>query len=97
MFPIHLLSLSQRVFKLDLNVQVLSFRESKDSLLTELDDDDSTLAYFGVCDGSEIFMNEKDEKAEAEKMKRDAAEEELRRAEEEERAKRMTESKKALM
>ena len=50
-----------------------------------------------MCDGAEIFMNEVDEKAVAEKAKREAVEEEFRRKEEEDQVKRMTEGKKQFL
>ncbi len=55
----------KRAFKLDIDLQVLHFKADKQSLLSPLDDDDNTLAYFGVSDGAEIFMNEIDTKAAA--------------------------------
>lgn len=61
------------------------------SLMTGLgegeEDDDYTLAYFGVCDGSTIYMNEVDLKA----KERERAAEEKRKREEEERGREQEE------
>jgi Leucine-rich repeat (LRR) protein len=58
-----------RAFGLDPDLQILHFRVNGDPFPTQLDDDDHTLSYYGVADGSEILMNELDpealEKAEA--------------------------------
>jgi hypothetical protein len=73
----------KRVFKLDIDLQILHFKADKQSMLVALDDDDNSLAYFGVCDGAEIYMNEIDLKAikreadaEAEVLKNKMAEQE---------------------
>jgi hypothetical protein len=50
----------KQVFGLDPFVQQLSFRDYKDSVPTMLDDDEATLRYFGVSDGSHIYVNEAD-------------------------------------
>jgi len=63
----------------------------------ELDDDDNTLGYFGVCDGSEIFMNEVDLKGIELKKKQEEDEEKAKNAEEEERASRMITAKKTTL
>ena len=62
----------KRAFKLDVDLQILQFKADKDSLLTPLDSDDNTLAYYGVCDGSQVFMNEVDVKAKARQAENDA-------------------------
>eukprot|EP00520_Triparma_pacifica_P017840 CAMPEP_0118652108 /NCGR_PEP_ID=MMETSP0785-20121206/11140_1 /TAXON_ID=91992 /ORGANISM="Bolidomonas pacifica, Strain CCMP 1866" /LENGTH=589 /DNA_ID=CAMNT_0006544599 /DNA_START=78 /DNA_END=1845 /DNA_ORIENTATION=+ len=81
----------KRAFKLDPDLQVLHFRADKGSLSQELgtgaDDDDLTLAYFGVTDGSMIMMNEVDLKA----KERERVAAEKARKEEEEREKEQEE------
>ena len=82
----------KRAFKLDPDLQVLHFRADKGSLMAELgsggeEDDELTLAYFGVTDGSMIFMNEVDLKA----KERERVAEEKRKLEEEGRGKEQEE------
>mmetsp|Transcript_5190 Transcript_5190/g.10972 ORF Transcript_5190/g.10972 Transcript_5190/m.10972 type:complete len:641 (+) Transcript_5190:181-2103(+) len=82
----------KRAFKLDVDLQILQFKADKDSLLTPLDSDDNTLAYYGVCDGSQVFMNEVDVKAkarQAEKEKEAEREAEQRMQKQEDGAKMM--------
>lgn len=50
----------KQLFNIDPHIQVLSIRPYKDSPPTLLDDDDTTLAYYGTVDNSEIFVNETD-------------------------------------
>ncbi len=52
-----------RAFGLDIELQILHFREEGDAFPTELDDDDNTIGYYGVSDGAEILMNEIDVEA----------------------------------
>jgi len=52
-----------RAFGLDVDLQVLHYKGENDAFPSELDDDESTLAYFGVNDGAEILMNEIDVEA----------------------------------
>jgi hypothetical protein len=49
-----------RMFRLDIELQKLHFRSEGDAFPTELDDDENTIGYYGVSDGSEILMNEID-------------------------------------
>jgi hypothetical protein len=49
----------------------------------ELDNDDNTLNYYGVCDGAEILMNEIDLDAQRRESKRLAEEQERKMAEQE--------------
>ncbi|CAB9511743.1 Tubulin-specific chaperone E [Seminavis robusta] len=49
-----------RTFGLDPDLQRLHFCTEFDAFPTELDDDEHTLAYYGVSDGATIFMNEID-------------------------------------
>lgn len=48
----------KQLFGIDPDVQQLAIRLDKDALPTVLDDDDSTIAYYGAIDGSEIYVNE---------------------------------------
>ena len=66
----------KKVYKLDIDLQILHFKADSQSMLVPLDDDNNSLAYFGVCDGSEIFMNEIDMKA---KQREAEKEEQLRK------------------
>lgn len=50
--------LVKQLFGLDPSLQKLSIRIYKDSPPCLLDDDQSTLAYYGAIDGAEIFVNE---------------------------------------
>lgn len=52
-----------RTFGLDVDSQILYFRGESDAFPIELDDDENTLAYYGVRDGAEILMNEIDKNA----------------------------------
>mmetsp|Transcript_15225 Transcript_15225/g.28651 ORF Transcript_15225/g.28651 Transcript_15225/m.28651 type:complete len:631 (-) Transcript_15225:188-2080(-) len=56
-------TMCSRAFGLDAELQILYFRNEGDAFPNELDDDENTLAYYGVSDGSEILMNEVDMKA----------------------------------
>ena len=71
-------------FKLDIDLQMLHFKADKDSgFMTALDDDENALAYFGVGDGAEIYMNELDVKSLAkEKAKAEKEQDERMKAEE---------------
>jgi len=77
----------KRVFKLDIDLQILHYKADKQSMLVALDDDDNSLAYFGVSDGAEIYMNEIDMKAKrreeenVEKERREQMEEQEERGE----------------
>eukprot|EP01083_Nonionella_stella_P227466 807031_1 len=53
-----------RAFGLDVELQMLHFRVEGDAFPSEMDDDENTLAFYGVSDGAEILMNEVDVKAE---------------------------------
>ena len=58
------LLLCKKNFKLDIDLQMLHFKADKDSgFMTALDGDENSLAYFGVGDGAEIYMNELDVKS----------------------------------
>jgi len=52
-----------RAFGLDIDLQILHFRIENDPFPTEMNDDDHTLAYYGVTDGAEILVNEVDVEA----------------------------------
>jgi tubulin-specific chaperone E len=52
-----------RAFGLDIDLQILHFRIENDPFPTEMNDDDHTLAYYGVIDGAEILVNEVDVEA----------------------------------
>ena len=60
-------ALCSRVFGLDYDLIGLRFRTDaqQDSLPVEMDDDDKTLQYYGLCDGAEILMSEIDVSARA--------------------------------
>jgi hypothetical protein len=47
-----------QIFGLENRLQQLSMRIYKDSVPFVLDDDESTIEYFGAIDGAEIFINE---------------------------------------
>jgi Leucine-rich repeat (LRR) protein len=54
-------ALCSRIFGLDYDLISLRFRsDAQDSLPVEMEDDDKTLDYYGLCDGAEILMNEID-------------------------------------
>ncbi|KAA0175538.1 hypothetical protein FNF27_02948 [Cafeteria roenbergensis] len=69
--------LAARAFKGDVAMCRLSFRDGKDAYPTPLDDDSKPLTYFGVCDGSEILLEEVD----SAELVREAAEQEAAQAE----------------
>jgi hypothetical protein len=48
----------KQLFGLEVHLQLLSLRVYKDSPPMLLDDDVSTIGYFGAIDGAEIFVNE---------------------------------------
>ena len=48
----------KQLFGLDHQLQLLSIRMYKDAPPILLDDEESTLSYYGVIDGAEIFINE---------------------------------------
>jgi Leucine-rich repeat (LRR) protein len=48
----------KQMFGLDIKLQLLSLRVYKDSPPLVLDDDQSSLQYYGAIDGAEIFINE---------------------------------------
>lgn len=48
----------KQLYGLDPECQQLALRVDKDSIPVVLDDDDSSLSYYGAVDGSEIFVNE---------------------------------------
>lgn len=66
-----------------------------DAFPTELDDDDHTLAYYGICDGTEILMNEVDLDARQREEARIAEEHELRVAKQERDARALQELQKS--
>lgn len=47
-----------QLYGLDPGCQQLALRVDKDSIPVVLDDDDSSLSFYGAVDGSEIFVNE---------------------------------------
>ncbi len=50
-----------RAFNLDVDLQLLHFKSNEsDPFPTELDEDENTLAFYGVSDGAQIYMNEVD-------------------------------------
>merc|ERR1711991_41240 len=49
--------LVKQLFNVDIELQQLSVRSSKDSPPILLEDDESTLRYFGFADGTELFIN----------------------------------------
>jgi len=51
--------LIKQVFGVDPQSQHLALRIYKDSIPNELDDDQSSLQYYGAIDGADIFINEK--------------------------------------
>ena len=53
-------ALCARHFGLDIDLQTLHFRTCTDAFPLAMDDDENTLAYYGVSDGAEILMNEQD-------------------------------------
>jgi hypothetical protein len=53
--------LIKQLFSVDPMNQYLSLRIYKDSIPTELDDDISTLQYYGAIDNAEIFINERND------------------------------------
>jgi hypothetical protein len=53
-------ALCARHFGLDIDLQTLSFCSQGSSLPTPMPDDDRSLSYYGVGDGSDIMMNEMD-------------------------------------
>ena len=55
-----------------------------DAFPVELDQEDNTLEYYGVCDGAEILMNEIDLEARQKEAERQA-QEQMRKVEEQER------------
>jgi len=64
-------ALCARAYGLDVDLQILHVTDKGAAFPTPLDDNDHTLAYFGVTDGSEILMNEIDVEAqEREEQKR---------------------------
>jgi hypothetical protein len=60
-----------------------------------LDDDDHTLAYYGICDGAEILMNEVDLDARQREQERMAEEHAQRVAEQERDARALQELQKS--
>lgn len=52
--------LIKQVFGVDPTAQHLALRVYKDSIPIELDDDQSSLQYYGAVDGADIFINEKE-------------------------------------
>ncbi|CAB1119573.1 unnamed protein product [Ectocarpus sp. CCAP 1310/34] len=73
--------LCKRLFKVDTDQQVLSHRPEPGALLSTLDDDEKTLSYFCVGDGSEVLVNEIDERQQERDKERARQEEEGRLAE----------------
>ncbi|CAM9155751.1 unnamed protein product [Ectocarpus sp. 4 AP-2014] len=70
--------LCKRLFKVDTDQQVLSHRPEPGALLSTLDDDEKTLSYFCVGDGSEVLVNEIDERQQERDKERARQEEEGR-------------------
>ncbi|CAM9442759.1 unnamed protein product [Ectocarpus sp. 12 AP-2014] len=70
--------LCKRLFKVDTDQQVLSHRPEPGALLSTLDDDEKTLSYFCVGDGSEVLVNEIDERQQERDNERARQEEEGR-------------------
>jgi len=66
-----------------------------DAFPTELDDDEHTLAYYGICDGAEILMNEVDLDAQRQEEARMAEEHEQRVALQEREARALQELQKS--
>lgn len=66
-----------------------------DAFPTELDDDEHTLAYYGICDGTEILMNEVDLDAQQREEQRLAEEYEERVALQERDARALQELQKS--
>merc|ERR1711918_329310 len=52
----------KQIFNVDVQTQILSLRCYKDSPPNVMDDDTSTLAYYGCINGADIFINEIDTK-----------------------------------
>merc|ERR1711871_234078 len=52
--------LIKQLFNVEIELQQLSMRTSKDSPPFMLDDEESTLRYFGFGDGTELFINSVD-------------------------------------
>eukprot|EP00752_Nemacystus_decipiens_P012382 g10974.t1 len=73
--------LCKRLFKIDTDQQILSHRPEPGALLSTLDDDEKTLSYFCVGDGSEVLVNEIDERQQARDRERTRQEDERRLAE----------------
>ncbi|KAL3921473.1 MAG: hypothetical protein SGILL_002731 [Bacillariaceae sp.] len=79
-------ALCSRIFGLDYDLVSLRFRtDALDSLPIEMEEDDRTLNYYGLCDGAEILMNEVDLSARAVNQKKKQDEHE-RRIEEQDRS-----------
>eukprot|EP00977_Amphora_coffeiformis_P001503 scaffold294_cov221-Amphora_coffeaeformis.AAC.59 len=81
-------ALLARHFGLDWDLQELSLQnknQKESALPIALDEDDQTLAYFGVADGATIYMHEVDVRArqEAQQQQQRAQEEKLKRQENE--------------
>ena len=55
---IRLKMMLKQLFLIEPDLQQLSMRTDKESFPTVLDDDESTLAYYGIIDGAEVFINE---------------------------------------
>lgn len=66
-----------------------------DAFPTELDDDDHTLLYYGVSDGTQILMNEVDLDAQEREQARLAEEHEMRVAKQERDARALQELQKS--
>lgn len=71
-------ALCGRAFGLDLDLMSLHFRTQADAFPVELDNDDNSLLYYGVCDGAEILMNEIDVEAQRRETERIKVEQEAR-------------------
>jgi hypothetical protein len=85
-------ALCSRIFGLDYDLISLRFRtDINDALPIEMDDDDKTLNYYGLCDGSEILMNEIDLSTRAQDLKREQELQERRIAEQDRSMKAMQE------
>eukprot|EP00979_Chaetoceros_neogracilis_P004121 scaffold720_cov157-Chaetoceros_neogracile.AAC.3 len=74
-----------RAFGLDVELQILHFRSEGDDFPNPMDDDENTLAYYGVNNGAEILMNEVDIKAQRDE---DAKKKKMRNREFDEQEKR---------
>lgn len=78
-------ALLARHFGFDWDLQELSLQNTDDSIPSILDEDDQSLAYFGVADGATVYMHEVDVRARQEEQRRhqQAQEEKMKQKEKE--------------